>query len=186
MKQDRLEQFINNNKAEFDSETPPPMVWMNLEKEMEKQKATQAPVYPIRRPSIMRVMQVAAMFVVIMGVGLLIGLQINKNNLPFDQPHLQEFAEVENYYNNQVQDMWTTVKATGIEDENTIAEDLAALEEVYNELRKELTTGPAGNADAIVNAMIQNHRNKIEILETVLEKYKVNQQINLEDDKVEI
>ena len=188
MKEDKLKDFIQEHRSDFDGENPPPMVWMNLEKELaasqEKQKS--AYVHELKRPTMMRVMQVAAMFVVVMGVGLIIGLQISKNSV-YDNPNLKEFVEVEKHYSKKVDNMWTVVKASGVEEQNNIQADLESLDKVYNELKEELLKGEHGNTNEVVNAMIQNYRTKIDILETVIDKTKQsNQQINLEHEKLEI
>lgn len=187
MKEDNLEKFIANHRKEFDTAEPPPMVWMNLEKELESNNTKEKKsgyVHELKWPSMMRMMSVAAMFLVVMGVGLLIGLQINKGDEGYNNPRLNEFVEAERHYNKKIDDMWTVVKTTGTEEETSIAEDLKALDEVYNELKEELLNGTQDNTNEVVNAMIKNYRTKIEILETVLNKQ--NQQLKLEDEKIKI
>lgn len=187
MKEDKLEKYIADHRAEFDSDSPPPMVWMNLEKELSKESEKKEPrtiVHELGRTNIFRVMQVAAMFIVVMGVGLIIGLQINNSGNVYDNPQLQEFVEAERHYNNRIDNMWTAVKASGAEDESELVEDLESLDIIYNELKQELLTGKGSNTNEVVNSMIDNYRTKIDILETVLNK--TNQQINIEDDKVEM
>ena len=46
MKQDNLEKFIADQRSEFDSESPPAMVWMNMEKELNVQKEIKKPTVP--------------------------------------------------------------------------------------------------------------------------------------------
>ena len=188
MNQDNLEKYIADHRSDFDSESPPPMVWMNIEKALGKEEK-EAKVVPMKTPTIMRIMQVAAMFVVVMGVGLLIGLQLSDGrSAGYDSnPNLQEFVEAERHYSKQIDKMWTAVKVSGVEEQNSIQEDLNALDEVYQDLRNELLNDSGQNTDEVVNAMIENYRTKIDILETVLTKTKQpTKTINLRDDKVEI
>jgi len=186
---DNIEEYIANNRTEFDMDSPPPMVWMNIEKHLDGELKTDAVVRQIKSPGIMRIMQMAAMFVVVMGVGLLIGLQLNQGN-EYSSPQLQEFVEAEKHYSKEIDKMWTVVKASGVEEKETIQADLNALDAVYNELKTELISNPKVNTDYVVNAMINNYRAKIDMLEIVLNKHKEektnNQQINLENEKVEI
>ena len=187
MKEDKLERFIAEHNQEFDSESPPPMIWMNLEKElsdMNNKKPTI--VRELRDTSLMRVMQVAAMFVVVMGVGLMIGMQINKSGNTYNNPNLDEFVEAERHYNRKIDKMWTTVKSIEIEDTQDVEDDLKSLDAVYNELKQELLSGKGSNTNEVVNSMINNYRTKIEILETVINKTKQPNQLNIEDDKEEI
>ena len=191
MKKENIEEYISQHKSEFDQDVPPPMVWMNIEKHLEKEQASVAKVREIRTPGIMRIMQVAAMFVVVMGVGLLIGLQLNNGNgNEYSSPQLQEFVEAEKHYSKEIDKMLVVVNASNVEEKETIQEDLNALDAVYNELKNELISNPKADTDYVVNAMIDNYRAKIDILETVLKEYTIektnNQQINLENDKVDI
>ena len=191
MKKDNIEKYISEHRGEFDQDTPPPLVWVNIEKHLDKSDTKNSVVKEMRSPGIIRIMQVAAMFVVVMGVGLLIGLQINKGDSNiYASPQLQEFVEAEKHYSSEINKMWTVVNASNVEEKETIQADLNALDAVYNELKNELLSNPKANTDYVVNAMISNYRAKIDILETVLQGYKEektnNQQINLDDDKVDI
>ena len=191
MKKDKLEEYISDHRSEFDQDSPPPMVWMNIEKHLDKSQSKATLISELKSPGIMRIMQIAAMFVMVLGVGLLIGLQLNDGHSNvYAQPRLQEFVEAENHYSKEIDKMWTVVKASGLEEQETIQEDLNALDAVYNELKNELISNPKANTDYVVNAMINNYRSKIDILETVLNQYKIEktnkQQINLENDKVDI
>ena len=191
MKKDKLEEYISQHRNEFDQDAPPPMVWMNIEKHLDKAQSEKVVVREMKTSTIMRIMQIAAMFVVVMGVGLLIGLQLNNgNNNAYASPQLQEFVEAEKHYSKEIDKMWTVVNASGVEEKETIQEDLNALDAVYNELKNELISNPKANTDYVVNAMINNYRAKIDILETVLKEYKTEktniEQINLENDKDDI
>jgi hypothetical protein len=188
MHKDKLEKYISEHKNEFDEYSPPPMVWMNIEKRLD---LNQAPVIrEISSSGILKIMQIAAMFVVVLGVGLLIGLQLNNSqNNAYANSQLQEFVEAEKHYSSEIDKMWTVVNTSGIEEKESIREDLNALDVVYNELKNELISNPKADTDYVVNAMIKNYRLKINILETVLKEYteKINnKQINLEDDKIEM
>ncbi len=191
MKKDRLEEFIKNHRDEFDQDSPPPMVWMNIEKSLDNEKKKGAVVREMSTSTVIKIMQIAAMFVVVMGVGLLIGLQINNGNTnALASPQLQEFVEAEKHYSSEIDKMWQVVNASNLDDKQTIQEDLNALDAVYNELKNELLSNPKADTDYVVNAMINNYRAKIDILETVLMEYKMektnNQQITLDNEKIDI
>ena len=191
MKKDRLEEYIKNHRDEFDQDSPPPMVWMNIEKNLDKEQNKDVVVKQTSTPIIMRIMQIAAMFVVVMGVGLLIGLQINNGNKnAFSSPQLQEFVEAEKHYSKEIDKMWQVVNASSLDEKETIQEDLNALDAVYNELKNELLSNPNANTDYVVNAMINNYRAKIDILETVLMEYQMEKTNNniliLDNEKSDI
>jgi len=191
MKKDRIEDYIRDHRSEFDHDSPPPMVWMNIEKSLDKKESKGTVVREMSTPTIMRIMQIAAMFVVVMGVGLMIGLQINNGNKnALANPQLQEFVEAEKHYSKEIDKMWQVVNASSLDEKETIQEDLIALDAVYNELKNELLSNPKADTDYVVNAMINNYRAKIDILETVLKEYNIektnNQQINLDNEKIDI
>jgi hypothetical protein len=191
MNKDKIEKFISEHRNEFDQDSPPPMVWLNIEKQLNNPPSKKAVVRQMKSTSVFRIMQVAAMFVVVMGTGLLIGMQINKSDSNiYASPQLQEFVEAEKHYSNEIDKMWTVVKASNVDEKESIQDDLNALDAVYNELKNELLSNSNANTDYVINAMIGNYRAKIDILEKVLKEYKEekinNQQINLEDDKVDI
>ena len=191
MEQNRLEEYINEHRNEFDSESPPPMIWMQLEKELDKQVSVSyhkekkgKPLFPL-----MRMMQVAAMFVVVLGVGLLIGLQLNNGSFEGNNPKLKQLESVEQQYMTEVNNMWSIINNSGIEKDDNLQEDLNQLDEVYNELKKELLENPNVNSDRVIGAMLQNYKAKAKILEKVLDKYDTDSTENkakLEDGKIEI
>jgi hypothetical protein len=188
MKEDKLEQFLAEHRQEFDSESPPPMVWLKLEKELEQNRKEKKStiVHELKHTNLMRVMQVAAMFIVVMGVGLLIGMQINKSGNTYNNPQLDEFVEAERHYNKKIDNMWAVVKAAGVDETEDLEEDLKFLDAVYKELKEELLSDKGSNTNEVVNSMIYNYRTKIDILETVLSKTYLPNVLNIEDDKVEI
>ena len=108
----------------------------------------------------------------------------------YSNPQLQEFVEAEMHYSNEIDKMWKVVNASQLEEKETLQEDISALDAVYNELKNELLTNPNADTDYIVNAMINNYRSKIDILEKVLFEYKTEQtekqKINLNDEKIDI
>ena len=192
MNKDNLEKYISDHRNEFDQDSPPPMVWMNIERHLgDHQSRNDNKKSEMSSSTIMRIMQIAAMFIVVMGVGLLIGLQINNgNNDSYGSPQLQEFVEAEKHYSKEIDKMWQVVSASNVEDKENIENDLNALDAVYNELKTELISNPKADTDYVVNAMISNYRAKIDILEKVLNEYKIektnNQQITLDNEKIDI
>lgn len=192
MNKDKLEKYISEHRNEFELDSPPPMVWMNIEKELHGSKKEEQQVKQMSSSTLFRIMQIAAMFVIVMGVGLIIGLQINNGNNTnaYGNPQLQEFVEAERHYSKEIDKMWSVVNASELDEKETIQEDLNALDAVYNELRNELLSNPKADKDYVVNAMISNYRAKIDILETVLKEYKIDktnkQLILLDNEKTDI
>lgn len=184
MKKDALEQLIQDHRDQFDDQIPSSGLWSKIAEQLGEEKEEPKVVhFPI-----MRMMQIAAMFVVVLGVGLLIGLQLNTagNSLKSD-PTINEFFSAEQYYNQEINKMVNFIGEQQMKEDN-ISEDLKQLDEVYEELRQQLIESPDVNTEQVVNALLSNYRAKIEILQTVLDKYS-NHKENLtipEDEKIDI
>jgi len=171
---DKLEQYISVHRDEFDSEQLPPKLWDKIANNLEEKK--------VRRLNIYKIMSVAASAVVILAAGLLIGLRIGSNTT--DNVVFNEFARAESYYNNELRVKWSQVESAGVET-GSLAEDLQQLDQVYTELKAELMQNPNINTDKMVNALIENYRTKIEILETVLDRTTNNPSIfEIQEDEL--
>ncbi|MEE9438095.1 MAG: hypothetical protein V3V14_03780 [Saprospiraceae bacterium] len=187
MKQDNLEKYISDHRGEFDSDVPPPLVWLNMEKELVKKEKNGSITPNKSKLILMRFMRIAAMFVIVLGAGLMIGMQVKKSSIPINIEY-QEYQEVEHHYAKKVKYMWSEIEAIGIND-SSIEQDLDQLDAVYLELKSELTQNPNVNTDMVINALLKNYKTKTEILEVVLDRYQSkesNNKLNIEDGKVKI
>lgn len=175
MTKDKLEQYISNHRADFDSESAPMAVWQAVEQELDQKKTSRRSLYGYIR--------VAAVGVVLLACGIVVGLQIGEKPTSVE---LQEFAQAEAYYTKQVEVKWSALQETGVET-NSVAEDLAQLDAVYDELKSELLKNQNSNADAVLNALLETYQTKVDILETVIEKInsKSIQNLTINDDEVE-
>lgn len=175
MKKDKLEQYITDHREDFDIERAPVAVWQAVEQELDQKK--------ISRRSLYGYIRVAAVGVVLLACGILVGLQIGDKPVSAE---LQEFAQAEAYYTKQVEVKWSALQETGVET-HSVAEDLAQLDAVYAELKSELLKNQNSNADAVLNALLETYQTKVEILETVIEKTnsKSIHNLKINDDEVE-
>lgn len=166
---DHLQKFINQNREAFDNKEPSDLVWLNIQKHLDQEKGRQHRIYPI-------IMRIAAVFVGVLAVGILIGLNINKgSNDTIDyamSPQMKEFQKSEQHYIQRVSNAKTELAKFGAQDEASY--DIAELEAVFEELKAELLTTDYQNKETILNAMIENHKTKVEILERILERTKSN------------
>jgi len=170
MKQDKLEKYIDEHRAEFDTEQVPVMLWDKINNDLDESKS--------RNRTLLRMMSVAAVGLVLLCMGLLVGIQLGASNPMDSSPALREFAKAESYYANQYNVKWSEFQA--IEPEaSTVADDLQQLDAVYAELKNELQKNPDLNTDKVIDALLENYTTKIEILETVLEKTKSKNLSNL-------
>ena len=166
MKTDRLEEFVKNNRAEFDQLEPSPEVWENI------QTKTARPVsFRILRIS----MRVAAAAVVILVTSFFVWNVIDsgENNfaLNSNDPEMQELIEAEAFYAHEVKDKLKEIRKcyyTNPELKSDIENDLSELEKMYSNLKTNLKDNVSNKA--VIEAMIENNRYRLKLVNDVLEQ----------------
>jgi len=169
---DQLEKFVQNNRAEFDSSNPDPGLWNAIEDRLPRKEA--------KRFSIWKLTSVAAVGLVLILSGVIVGMSMNDNNLKSTSEYM-EFREAEQYYNMQLQQRVNALSEYTYD--STIDDDLDELQEVYNELTTELEDGMEPNKNDIIQALIQNYQTRVDLLERVLDRLEEGQkQFELSND----
>lgn len=167
---DRLEQFVEKNRDGLNREIPSLKVWAGIDKDLEARRSS-ARIRPI-----WRALSVAASVVALLAVGAVIGMYAYKYSHPAQLPTLAEiapeYAELERYYTSQVNNRLQELSR--FNQAQTVQPDLQQLDELYQELQKELDQAPKGSEEQIIEAMIRNYQIKLDILERVLEKIQTN------------
>jgi hypothetical protein len=170
---DKLEEHIRQNRQDLDRYNTPEDIWRKIRKKLKKEKL------PVRYW-----LSVAAMLIVILGTAVLLfkpvyrwsdsnNTKINDEGLVQSYPQLKE---TEVYYNNLVSSLYKEVtplltKSPDIKKELNI--DLSHLDSICSDLKKDLKDN-ISNQD-VVEALIQNYRIKIQILEDMLAELKSDQ-----------
>lgn len=153
-----IRQFIQENRAAFDTEEPPRMVWENVEKTL-----------PRKRVHIGRIIRMAAAVALLLGLGIVIGRYIApppKAGLSLSDIS-QEYAELEGFYTQKINQNINLLKAQKPDDKALI--DIEELEKEFDKLKQDLHQTNASD-EQIIHAMIENYRTKIDILERVLNR----------------
>lgn len=153
-----LEQFVQENRPTFDNEKPPAFVWENVEKNL-----------PRKRIRMYRVLRMAAAVLLILGLGIVIGRfagQPSKTELALSDIS-NEYAELEDFYTQKINQKINLLKDRE-PDERALA-DIKELEQEFETLKRELNATNAED-EQIIQAMIENYRTKIDILERVLNR----------------
>ena len=184
MKEDRLEQFIAENRDQFDLYDPDEKVWKEVSKTIHKtQRFTNWKTVVWRAAAVIVIFAASFMFWEYMNNSdMLIGRQEKKlQNL-----EIPELREAEIYYTNMVDNRLEELTPLIQQDpelQNELNNDLSELDSLYSELQKDLVDNIAN--DEVVEAMIQNYRLKLEILEDLLEKLQETSK-NEENEKNEL
>ena len=185
MKMDNLEQFIRDNREEFDTKVPSLKIWAELDKQLpQPQQKPQA-----KRISIRRFLSIAAAVTLLIGFGVGIGFSLSPSpeesavTLSDLSP---EYAEVEQYYSTQVNNQLARLasyKATNPD----LQADLAELDQWMQDLQKELSIVPKSKEEAVVNDIIDLYKTKVAILEKLLDSIQSsNQKNSIQHETVDI
>jgi hypothetical protein len=166
---DRLEQFINDNRDRFDLHEPDEKLWTGIESRIRPKK--------ILRIGWKGVLWRAAAVLVIFGASFMLQefLHQRRNVLSEREEtkimkEIPELKEAEIYYTGLLDEKIRQIEPFISEHPElgeTLNQDLAELDSIYEELQKDLRDNIAN--DEVVEAMIQNYILKIQILEDLLE-----------------
>jgi len=169
---DQLEKFERSHRAEFDSSNPDPGLWTAIEDRLPGKEA--------KRFTIWKLTSVAAVGLVLILSGVIVGMSLNNNGVQSTAEYM-EFREAEQYYNMQLQQRVSALSEYTYDP--TIDDDLDQLQEVYDELTSELEDGMEPNKNDIIQALIQNYQTRVDLLERVLERLEEGQkQFDLSND----
>ncbi len=123
----------------------------------------------------MRFMRVAAVLAIIVATTVLLSktgiLPSGKQAANTSDPELRELMEAEAFYAHQVNGKLKEIQKcyyTFPELKDEIEADLNELEMMYNELKVDLKENIANKA--VIEAMIENNRNRLKLVDEVLEQ----------------
>lgn len=190
----RLEKFIDENRREFDSEDPSPLVWNNIQHKLEPKASAKT-----FNMNASRWAAAAAILVVILGAAYFL-IPPDKGNTDLagttEPPvNTQEIIEEINpayakevYHFTQLielkQGELEQIKKAQPELYNTFLADITKLDSLYKGLQKQLPQNP--NREQLLEAMIQNLRLQTELLNQqllIIQKIKKSKSNSNENSK---
>lgn len=170
---DALEKFIAHNREAFDNAAPPENLWDDLQAVLPEQKKR-----PSYRNVIIWTARAAAAILIFASAWFLNDIRDHKahqNTIAMEKSAsshiINELREAEAFYNARIDHNKKRIAAFASQQPGlmeSVDMDLNELDAVYNELKKDLGDN-AANQD-VVEAMIQNYRLKLDILEQILEQ----------------
>lgn len=160
---DRLEDFVKAHREEFDSLEPSPEVWEKIRNNQNTK------VHKINR----YLLRIAAMIAVVTICTVLINRTVlkEKKYSRINDPEVSELIDTERYYaqkiNGKLEEIRKCYSTTpGIKEE--VEADLLELEVMYQKLKNDLQDNVSNRP--IIEAMIENNRNRLELVESVLKQ----------------
>ena len=164
---DPLEEFIRSNRESFDDLKAPARVWKRIGKRS-------APVHHLWKWS-----AIAAGALLLLAVGYIMG---NSGNRMYHSQEWAEYQEAEQYYQTRVNQKLSEVKTLPVSDQ--VLTDLQMLDEVYEELRKQLLEDPNASPQVLLAAMVKHQQQKLDVLEKIINR--LNKYNHQKNDKHEI
>jgi len=175
---DRLEDFVRQNREQFDLREPDPSIWLKI-------NPANTPVVKERKT--LRWLRVAAAVAMIFagstaGIYFLTGERASTDE-SYSELYM-EIQETELYYTQMVSERYSELKPYLVNNpgaEEMLSMDMTELDEVYSELKEDLKDN-ASNPE-VIEAMILNYRVKLEILEDLLYQLKEKENQDYEKDE---
>jgi hypothetical protein len=183
---DKLEQFVEENRDSFDSFSPDQAekVWGRIEAERKgSQRGKIILRYFLRAASVLLIFGLSYLFHDYMDRNKDARIAEEKMNDIYQQ--LPELKEAESYYSSLVSNKLEEMKPFLAENpgiSKAVDVDLSELDSVYVSLKNDLKDNVAN--DQIIEAMIQNYRLKLRILEEL--QSEIKQEKNKENAKPKI
>ncbi|MCB2218780.1 MAG: hypothetical protein KQI35_00190 [Bacteroidetes bacterium] len=172
MKQDKLEQFIRANRREFDAMEPPDDLWNKIKPTSSIDPKKTFKKYALRIAAAITIF-LAAWFSndLIRSFQFDHGADEMKNLSPAQMEQYQLLMEAELFYTSRINQARSDLTILAGEDKTIIRDinsDLSELDEVFEDLKNDLMDN--GDNQEVIEAMIQNYRIKLDILEQMLEQ----------------
>ncbi|MES2278396.1 MAG: hypothetical protein V4592_20360 [Bacteroidota bacterium] len=172
----RLEDFIRNNKVEFDDQEPGAGLWDRIELNLFNEEAP-APVIELPKNreaktfSFGYVLRVAAIIVMVMGISFVLYIK-NQRAGAVDYAAINpEYAKQRVHYTSLVENkrkQLNTLTKSNPELAQEFSTEIAKMDSTYKKLNHDLVTSP--NQERVLRAMIRNLQVQTEVL---------NQQLNV-------
>ncbi|HEY3372518.1 MAG TPA: hypothetical protein VGK10_16810 [Prolixibacteraceae bacterium] len=170
MKKDRLESFVNENRHEFDNLEPSDQTWETISQRLNKLPATRVRKFSVLKVAVL--VAVVALSSAIVYQGLLSEPKQAANALQVD-PEVQEMIEAEAFYAQEVSGKMAEIQKcykVNPELKSEIEGDLNELESMYRSLKNDLKDNISNKE--VIEAMIENNRNRMKLVDEVLEQIK--------------
>lgn len=179
---DKLEQFVIDNRGDFGPEKGFPDIWSGIEKREFTKSNSTIKIWLARAASVVVIFSIAYLFFVLTGKPTL----EQTGQIAVDQV-LNELKEADEYYSAIITERKSELFSL-TENSPSIREDVnrdfADLDAILIELRDDLQDN-ADNAE-VIEAMMQQYRLKLEILEDMLEQVKTTQNRNQNEKGISI
>jgi hypothetical protein len=177
---EKLEDFIRQNREGLDQQHPSLGVWKGIRRNLQ------------RRRSVIIKWLTAAVILVIMTAGVFLCTKRNKDGYMNHREALlmksnPQLRETEFYYNNLVNSLYNEIvpQLTGYPDiRKEFLYDMSQIDSICTDIKKDLRDNVSNQE--VIEALINNYRVKIQILEEMLYQLRQNENIPLNKESHEL
>lgn len=164
---DNLEKFIRNNRNDLDRYDPSPEIWDRIRKDTGN-----------RRIRLWKWSAAAAVSVIVIGIGFIFysRVQDNRQQVGSNNTYQQQLGETEFFYNSMINSLYEEAKpllTRNPDIEKELKADMDHIDSMCSEIKNDLKDNVAN--EEVVEALIQNYKIKILLLEDMLSKMKENE-----------
>ena len=169
MKEDKLKQFIKAHKEEFDTDFHSEHLWNKIQNDMD---AKETKVFSLQR-YLPYAVAIALLF-----LSLFFFMNDQNSNLveaevrDVQNALAADFGEVETYYTMQVNDKLRNLNQYDVDPE--LFEEINDLKSEFEQLKVEM--GYGADPGIVLEAMVENYRLRLEILESLLQAFEESKQ----------
>ncbi|NOZ47557.1 MAG: hypothetical protein GXO79_12370 [Chlorobi bacterium] len=182
---DKLEKFIAENRDEFDVYEPNQKIWENIKKNSSNRKKL---IINYR----MILVRIAAILIIFFSSYYFHDFMQNREKKRVSMKSkienkflvIPELAETEAFYSSQVSAKLEELKIYTSNDPeiaHDVQYDLSELDSVYSDIKGDLKDNIANGE--VIEALIQNYRLKLKILEDLLEQLKQSKNPNIKQNE---
>jgi hypothetical protein len=174
MLKDNLEKFILENRAAFDTAVPPARVWAAIETQLiEKKSAPSANFFP-KTIALKYAASIAAMVLLLLGAGAWGGAYYTQRAYDVAlQQVAPDFKETERFYQSEIRQRTKILAKYSID--KSVQNDLAQLDAIVEDLKRELRNSPKSSREQIVHSLLESYQAKVNVLEQILARVEPNQ-----------
>ncbi|MBS7565990.1 hypothetical protein KHS38_16405 [Mucilaginibacter sp. Bleaf8] len=172
----RLEDFIKANREEFDDLEPRADLWSRIEAQMPADETVTLQKREAKTFSLGFVLRVAAITIMVMGIGFMFYLRSQKQNGVNLAAINPQYAKQQVQYASLIESKRNELKELTKADPQLYREfssELAKMDSSYTKLKRDLATSP--NQERVLRAMIRNLQIQTQVLNQqlqVIEQFK--------------
>lgn len=166
MKDKRLEEYIQENREEFDFREPSPEIWNRIQENTKSTKKIPLRFYALRVAAVFAIVLLTSVILREIANNRIVGLSSGEID-----PEMKELIEAEAFYAQKVDSKLEEIRKcyiTNPELKDEVETDLNELEEMYKVLKLDLKENVANKT--VIEAMIENNRYRLKLVDDVLDQ----------------